>query len=63
MGYTSAVDMLSQSDFDTALRWHLEGNLFPPPPSYMFAPCKKAIEECRTGGYYAEVPLPEGVRA
>lgn len=48
-------------DMETALRAHMQGNLFPPPPSYMYEPCRAAIEAANEEDYSREIELPEGV--
>ena len=67
MGRMAAVDMIEQEmvfgkgDIDTVLSWHLTRNHYPPVPSSMIEPCKKAIELANDGEWDGMVELPEGV--
>jgi len=62
MGYSNARDMAEYADLETALHWHLQANHFPPIPTIMVAPCKRAIELAVEGNYDGEIDLPEGVQ-
>lgn len=46
---------------ELALGWHLQSNHYPPVPSEMVEPCKKAIELANAGEWDEMVDLPEGV--
>ena len=48
---------------DAALRQHLKENHFPPIPTYMVEPAKKAISLIREGLHNERVPLPPGVNS
>jgi hypothetical protein len=55
------MGMLEMTDQDTALRWHLTSNHFPPVPESMIEPCKAAIDAMNDGQFDKPIPLPEGV--
>ena len=61
MGYLSAVDMLDNTDIDTALGWHMKANCYPPIPDMMFDTLKRAIEEVNDYHDTVYIGLPEGV--
>lgn len=66
MGYTQALGMAeavaeNAVNLDAALSWHLQSNHYPPVPSSMVAPCKRAITYARKGEWDRNVRLPEGV--
>ena len=46
---------------DQALTWHLQGNHYPPIPSSMLGPCKRAISAANKGNHDANIKLPEGI--
>ncbi len=60
MGYFSALDFVQQADQDTALRWHLLSNHFPPVPLSMLEPCKQAIANADKGEWDTPITLPDG---
>lgn len=66
MGRLQAEVVAGMVDLDTALRWHLRNNHYPPVPGAMAAPCKAAIEIARHWNEDDEmdelVELPEGVQ-
>ena len=66
MGRAQAEEVANQVDIDTALRWHLRSNHYPPVPGAMIAPCKAAIEVARNWiegeGEDELVDLPDGVQ-
>jgi hypothetical protein len=52
-------DMLTLTDFDTALRWHLQSNHFPPVPIEMMGPCNEAIDAANEDDWGRLIDLPE----
>lgn len=62
MGALQAAEMASLTDLDTALRWHLQSNHYPPIPLTMLAVCKKAIVACNEEDSERAIKLPKGVR-
>lgn len=62
MGYQSARDMAEQTDLDTAVRWHLTANCFPPIPENMVEPALAAIQAMVDEEFEQEIALPEGVQ-
>lgn len=58
MGRLATEGMLEVTDFDTALRWHLQCNHYPAIPSYMVEPCKEAIEAIQDGDSNRVIKLP-----
>jgi hypothetical protein len=58
MGQQSLEGMLEATDYDSALRWHLSNNHFPPVPSSMVIPCKNAIQAVIDGMPDKEIQLP-----
>ncbi len=46
-------------NLDNALYAHLTGNFYPPHPSYMVGPCKRAIAKANKGLWNSRVRLPE----
>lgn len=62
MGRTQAQDMVNMVDPETALRWHLQSNHYPPVPESMVAPCQKAIALATEEKWDELIDLPEGVR-
>ena len=63
MGSASLAGMLEATDMETALRWHLSANLYPPPPSigFAFRLAMKAIAACQDEEPGTELDLPLGV--
>jgi hypothetical protein len=61
MGRMSLEGMLEVADYDTALRWHLTNNHYPPVPLSMLEACKSAIEACNDDDSQREIELPGGV--
>ena len=61
MGRLQLDEMREWADFDTALRWHLSSNHYPPIPSVMIAPCKTAIANANADEWDALIELPDGV--
>lgn len=62
MGYHNARDMAAHADLDTALRWHLTANHYPPLPVSLIEPAKRAIQLYADGDVNADVELPVDVR-
>lgn len=61
MGSLAAMDMVEQADPDTALRWHLTSNHFPPLPGDIFPVAKRVIARINAGEeWHKQVRLPEG---
>lgn len=44
-----------------ALTWHLQGNHYPPIPTSMVGPSKRAISAVNKGKHDSNIKLPEGV--
>lgn len=61
MGSIGVMGMLEATDQDTALRWHLTSNHFPPVPESMVEACKAAIDAMNDGNPDKPIPLPEGI--
>jgi len=61
VGYATALDLASGLPLDAALRIHLQSNHYPPIPSSMVGPCKRAIRYINKGQLDHRVRLPEGV--
>lgn len=61
MGRIAATDMASHSSLEQGLRWHLQGNHYPPVPLSMVGPCKRAIKNAAKGDWDKRVRLPDGV--
>ncbi|NDB08483.1 MAG: hypothetical protein EBX97_07440 [Actinobacteria bacterium] len=61
MGRLSLDGFREVADDDTALRWHLQSNHYPPIPSVMIEPCKVAIANANAGEWHAEIQLPDGI--
>lgn len=59
MGSLSTLDIISYTDFETALRWHLRSNHFPPVPDAMYEPCVAAIEAANEGDYDRAIDLTD----
>lgn len=60
MGYSIAYNMAQQVDLETAVRWHLSANCYPPVPSDMAQICIDAIDAYLDGDSMREIDLPEG---
>ena len=58
MGQQSLEGMLEVTDYDSALRWHLTSNHFPPVPLAMVEACKNAIQAVIDGMRDKEIQLP-----
>ena len=66
MGSMQVMEMAEQVkegsvDLETAVRWQLEYNSYPPIPLCMIEPCVAAIENAKVGEWDKLVDLPEGV--
>jgi len=61
MGYSAAYNFAQQTDLETAVRWHLSANCYPPVPSFMIQPCVDAINAVLEDDYNQVVDLPDGV--
>ncbi len=61
MGHLQATEAARLMDLDTALRWHLSYNHYPPIPECMVGPCKRAIENAKQGHWNKQVRMPKGV--
>ena len=61
MGRLAAEDMLNHADFDTALDWHLRGNMFPPIHSDFHPAAKRAIECVNKRQGETPIDLPNGL--
>lgn len=60
IGFAASVAE-GQITLDAALSWHLSANHYPPVPSSMIEPCKRAIEAANEGEWDRAIELPEGV--
>ena len=60
MGTIAATDMVAHADLETALRWHLQHNHYPPVPLSMLPACVEAIDLAVADEWDAEVSLPDG---
>lgn len=60
MGRLSAEDMLTHTNQETALVWHLGYNHFPPIPQSMLPVARAAIKYANLGRWDTRVALPEG---
>lgn len=61
MGRLILEDMISQTDRDTALQWHLTCNCYPPIPARMFAVARVALRLANQGKWDKPVHLPAGM--
>ena len=61
MGYTSAYDMALRTDLESAVRWHLRANCYPPVPLVMTDASVRAVRFVAQGRGERNVTLPEGV--
>ena len=61
MGRMQATEMAALADIDTALRWHLTSNHYPPLPIELVETAKVAITNGNAGDWDAEIELPEGI--
>ena len=61
MGSMQAREMAELADLDTALKWHLSSNHYPPLPLELLDSVKEAIENGNAGEWDAEITLPEGI--
>jgi hypothetical protein len=68
MGRLQAEEVIELTDLDTALSWHLQHNHYPPVPSAMKEPAKKAIALAREAVAMEDeskwgelVDMPEGI--
>ena len=57
MGRMGLEGMLEMTDSDTALRWHLQSNHYPPLPDCIFGLAKQAIELANDGEWDARIDL------
>lgn len=57
MGHQQALDIVNYTDFESALRWHLRHNHYPPVPDAMFDPCVAAIDAGNEGDFDREIDL------
>lgn len=61
MGHMQAMEMAAHADLDTALRWHLTSNHYPPLPVALVEPAKQAIAFANEGQWDVPVALPDGI--
>lgn len=61
MGHMQAGEMAEYADLDTALRWHLESNHFPPLPVELVETAKRAITLANDDQWDELVELPAGI--
>lgn len=57
MGAVQAAEMAALADRETALRWHLQSNHYPPIPAEMIPVAIDAIEAAEDGDWDAQIPL------
>lgn len=57
MGRLQAFDIQKFANFETALRWHLSHNHYPPVPTAMYEPCVEAIEAANEDDWDREIDL------
>lgn len=62
MGRLAGQSMLDHAGFDRALAWHMQANLYPPPPDTMTPVAYQAIKACNEGEIDRPIDLPAGVR-
>lgn len=61
MGSLQAQEMARLADLDTALRWHLHSNHYPPLPLAFLPTCKAAIEAMEEEEAERLIDLPDGI--
>lgn len=62
MGSLQAMEMAASGlPLDAALHWHLRSNHFPPVPTAMIGPAKRAIDRMKRGEHDARIRLPDGI--
>lgn len=62
MGYAAAVEFAEHApNLETALRWHLQSNHYPPLPLSLLPACVEAIEAYDAEDYERLIELPEGI--
>lgn len=59
MGRLGIEGMLKMTDADTALRWHLKSNHYPPLPDCVLPLAKQSIELANDGEWDARIDLTE----
>lgn len=59
MGHLQALDIQNYTDFESALRWHLQSNHYPPVPAAMYEPCVAAIDAANEGDYDRAIDLTD----
>ena len=59
MGRMGLESMLELTAVDTALRWHLQSNHYPPLPGCVFYLAKQAIDLANYGEWDARIDLTE----
>ena len=63
MGRLQAEEMIQLTDLDTALRWHLGHNHYPPLPESLLPVAKLAISlASKPGNWNVELELPDGIK-
>lgn len=60
MGSLQAEEMANLADNDTGLRWHLQGNHYPPIHLDFLPAVKQAIELAKGNQWDEEIELPNG---
>lgn len=61
MGLAATVDMIEMAGGETALRWHLSSNHYPPVPASMVPVCAEAVLMASSGEWDAMISLPDSV--
>lgn len=61
MGNTTAQELATILDLNSAIAMHLQANHYPPVPTSMVQPCIDAIDAYHDEDYQREIELPEGV--
>ena len=62
MGSLQAIEMAGLADLETALKWHLQSNHYPPIPRYMVPVAMDAIRSADADDWDAEIRLPDDVK-
>ena len=62
MGSITAIGLADTTlDLETQLKYHLQGNHYPPIPTVMVQPCIEAIDAYYDEDYDRFIAMPEGV--
>jgi len=61
MGKMSADEMVANADMETALRWHLSSNHYPPVHPVFLPTARQAIALANQGDWDTEIVMPNGI--